>query len=213
MKIIKCNINSLDNILEIIPNEPFKDNCIYEIRIKNLKSKNGKVFNDVLKIYTKLSPLYSDIESVRSLIGDLDISDHVLLYQVREASKYADYLSPEPINEENIPFGVSQFVRYRAAFEAVLKNSVSQSTSNGISGTVGNVSFSERATNNQIKTLLKTLQDEITKWKDAVKGFGDEGRAEMQTAVKGKWKSRIWSPGYVDPRVTGFNRGVDGSGL
>ena len=128
MKVIKCNINSLDNILEIIPNEPFKDNCIYEIRIKNLKSKNGKVFNDVLKIYTKLSPLYSDIESVRSLIGDLDISDHVLLYQVREASKYADYLSPEPINEENIPFGVSQFVRYRAAFEAVLKNSVSQST-------------------------------------------------------------------------------------
>lgn len=184
MEIVKCKINVLDNLLEIIPQKGFKDNSIYEITLKNMKDQKGNVLNEKITLYTKLSPIFSDINAVKSLIANIDIPDSTILYHIREASKFAQYIKGEEINEETIPFEVTQFVKYRAAHECLLNFSIKQSSSVGLSGTVGNVTFSEKETNRDISNLLKLFCEEINKWTDAIKGYGNEGRAKSQSAIK-----------------------------
>lgn len=208
MELVKCKINVLDTLLEIIPNNGFKDNSVYEITLKNVKDVNGNIFNKKFILYTKLSPVFSDINAVKSLISNIDIPESTILYHIREASKFAEYVKGEKINEDDIPFEVTQFVKYRAAHECLLNFSIKQSSSVGLSGTVGNVTFSEKETNRDITNLLKHFCEEIEKWTDAVKGYGNEGRAKLQSAVKGYYKSSFSSPGYTCPNVD-FSRGVD----
>lgn len=202
MELVKANIKVVDNMLIIEPVDGFKDNSIYEIRLKNIKSVNDDELNETIKFCTKLTPLYVDIDSVKSLIGDIDIDDDIILYHIREASRFADYIKTG-IDEDNVPFEVSQFVRYKAAHECLLRHTVTLSSSVGISGTVGKVTFSEKETIKDISKLLDFLNKDIAKWLDEVKGFKLEGRAEMKTAVRGGTYSY---PGYDPVKVEIFDR-------
>lgn len=187
MELVKFKIKIIDNLVEIIPEDGFKDNSIYEIRLKNIESEDGEVLNDTITFCTKLSPLYINIQAVKSIISGVDISDENILYHIREASRFADYLreGEEPIDEDNVPFEVSQFVKYKAAYECLLSHMVNISSAFGISGTVGSVTFSEKETTKDISNLLEELAKLVKKWEDEVRGFKMEGRAKMKTAVKG----------------------------
>jgi hypothetical protein len=209
MEIVKSSINVYDNIIEIVPEDGIKDNSIYEIRLKNVKDNYGNSINKTYNVYTKLSPVFSDINAVRTLIANIEVDDSIILYHIREASRYAEYIKGETIDENNIPFEVSQFVKYRAAHECLLNFSISSSSSGGLTGTVGNVSFSEKESTQDLSDLLKQLEGEIAKWTDAVKGYGNEGRAKMQYAVKGYYKSTLNPPGTISPSVIDFTRGID----
>ena len=209
MEIVKTNINVLDNMIEIIPTNGIKDNSIYEITLKNVKDKLGNSITKKYTIYTKLSPLFSDVNAVRSLIANIEVSDSTILYHIREASKFAEYIKGEKIDEDNIPFEVTQFVKYRAAHECLLNFTIGQSSSTGLSGTVGNVTFSEKETNRDLGSLLKELEDEIKKWQDAIRGYQNEGRAKMKYAVKGYYSTILDPPGTISPEITDFERGVD----
>lgn len=208
MEIIKVNTNVIDNMVQIIPDKGIKDNSIYEITLKNIKDEFGNVFTKTYTVYTKMSPLFTDVNAVRSLIASIEVDDSTILYHIREASKFAEYIKGEKIPEDNIPFEVTQFVKYRAAHECLLNFSIGQSSSTGITGAVGNVSFSEKETSRDLSNLLKALSDEVAKWNDAVKGYGNEGRAKMQYAVKGYYKSIIAPPGTISPNISDFNRGL-----
>lgn len=202
MELVKANIKVIDNMIVIEPLDGFQDNSIYEIRLKNVKSVNDDEITETLKFCTKLTPLYVDINSVKSLIGDIDIPDDAILYHIREASRFADYIKTG-IDENDVPFEVSQFVRYKAAYECLLRHTVTLSSSIGISGTVGKVTFSEKETIKDISKLLDLLSKEIAKWLDEVKGFQLEGRAEMKSVVRGGSYSY---PGYDPVKVTIFDR-------
>lgn len=202
MEIVKAKIKVIDNMLIIEPEDGFKDNSVYEIRLKNIKSLTDDELNENLKFYTKLTPLYVDIDSVKALIGNMPIPDDVILYHIREASRFADYIKTG-IDEDNVPFEVSQFVRYKAAHECLLRHTVNLSSSVGISGTVGKVTFSEKETIRDVSKLLDHLCKEVSKWLDEVKGFKLEGRAEMKTAVRGGSYSY---PGYDPVKVEIFDR-------
>lgn len=204
MERVKCNITSFDNYLEILPVNGFKDNSIYEITLNNIKDINGNVFSKKFTLYTKLSPIFSDINAVKSLVDEIEISDSTILYNIREASRYAEYIKGEKIDQDNVPFEVSQFVKYRAAHECLLNFSIKESSTLGVSGKVGDVTFNEKETNRDISKLLKSFLDEVNKWMDAVKGYGNEGRAQMQTAVKGYYGTRIYNPIDVE-----FYRGIN----
>lgn len=202
MEIVKANIKVIDNMLIIEPIDGFQDNSIYEIRLKNIKSLSDDEFNEVVKFCTKLTPLYVDIDSVKALIGDMPIPDDVILYHIREASRFADYIKTG-IREDNIPFEVSQFVRYKAAHECLLRHTVNLSSSIGVSGTVGKVTFSEKETIKDVSKLLDHLSKEIAKWLDEVKGFKLEGRAEMKSVVRG---GNYSYPGYSAVKSEVFDR-------
>ena len=184
MEIVKFRVQVYDNIVQLIPEDGVKDNSIYEIRLKNVKSTQGAVLDKKIKLYTKMSPLFIDLESVKTLIYDIDIPDDVIIYNIREASKFAEYIKEEPIDDNNVPFEVTQFVRYKAAYECLLRHGVSSTVSTGLSGTVGNVTFSEKETNRDISKLLNLLADETKKWLDEVKGYKLEGRAKIKSAVR-----------------------------
>lgn len=215
MKIEKCKANVFDNILELMPEGGFKDNCKYKIILKNIKDENGNVFNKTIIFYTKLSPLFCDINSVRSIIGDIDVDSSTILYQIRQASRYALYIydtEGEPFTEDNVPFQVSEFVKYRAAYESLLRFSIKETSATGTSGKVGDVSFSDKETNRDVKNLLTAFQDELAKWRDAVKGYGNEGRAKMRSAVKARKYTTYYSPGYLSPKVDDFDRSIRSGG-
>lgn len=212
MEIVKCRVLCFDNIIQIIPEDGVKDNSLYEIRLKNVKSTSGVEINENFKVYTKLSPVFVDVESVKSIIYGLDIPDDVILYNIREASRFAEYIKEEQIDENNVPFEVSQFVRYKAAYECLLRHGVSSTVSTGLSGTVGNVSFSEKETNRDISKLLGTLRDEVAKWLDEVKGYKLEGRARIKSAVRGSNSlgaiKGLSNPTYYNKTPLGVDREV-----
>ena len=214
MEVLKFRARTFDNYLEIIPEEGFEDNCVYEIRLKDIKSTKGNILeNTTLKLCTEFSPMYVDILAVKTLISRIDIEDETIMYNIREASKFADYVSPDIIDKNNVPYKVTQLVRYKAAYECLLNYIISISSTNKLSGTVGDVVFSESESSKDLTDLLKTLADLIDEWTDAVKGYELEGRAKMKAGVKSStyidynFQKGTPVPAFENPHFD-LNRGV-----
>lgn len=192
MEKVKFKVSVINNILEIIPDDKIKDNSVYEFRFKDIGAIDGQTLSTTFKLFTKLSPLYVDVQSVRVLIDNIPIEDTTILYHIREASRYADYLKSS-IKQDNIPFEVTQFVRYKAAHDCILSFSVRLASSTGYKGTVSKVSFEEKETTRDISKLLDHLCKELKGWEDALKGYKNEGRAKMQVANRGSKSSPYFS--------------------
>ena len=190
----KADIKLYENKITIDLEDGFRDNQTYTITLMNIKCEDGEEFSGTFTLVTRIRPLYSDLTSVKALIGDHKIADDVILIHIREASKYAKYIIshseyPYEIDEDDIPFAVQQFVKYYAAHECLLRHTVDLSSSTGMSGTIGNVTFSEKETVKDITSLLKHFCSEIDKWKEALKGYELEGRARVRSGVRGKYAS------------------------
>ena len=193
MERVKCSFRVFDNYLEIIPQDGMKDNSIYEIKIKGLKQEMGHKTLDKLnlKFCTKLKPAYTTIPAVQSLIENCNIEEHTILYHIREASKYADYIKTCKDNKFKNPhldrqvdaFQTEQFTRYKAAYECLLRFYMDNAAQVGVKGTLGDVSF-ETPSIPDITPLLSTLKDEVEKWSLALQGH-TELRTGVYTAVKG----------------------------
>lgn len=183
MDIVKFKATVIDNMLKITPVDGIEDNSIYEIRLKGIKSTDGQEITRTFKVTTKLAPLYCSIDAVKSLIGNIDIDENLILYNIREASKFADYLKSN-IPQDNIPFEVSQFVRYKAAHDCLISLSVTIAQSASISGTVGDVSFSEKETIKDISKLINHLCDELKRWENELQGL-QFGINVMRNTVRG----------------------------
>lgn len=194
MERVKFTVKVFDNFLEIIPEGGVKDNSIYEIKIQGLKEENGtKELNKLnLKLCTKMTPCYSTISSVTALLGEIDIPEETILYHIREASKFADYIidSMQVSNVFNIrgkdlqSYQAEQLTKYKAAYECALRFYMDKAAENGIKGTLGDISFDTGITMPDIKNLLTALKDEIEKWKLALQGHNTDIRAKTKSGVK-----------------------------
>lgn len=191
--------------------EELKDNTVYTIKLINIKSLSGDVLSLDVKLTTAMKPLYCEVYDVTSLIGDYKISDDVILHHIHAASKFADYVVqnsdyPFVIDEDDVPFIVTQFVKYYAAHECLLRHTIDISSSIGLKGTVGNVNFSESESAKDISKLLKHFCDEVDKWKDALRGYELEGRARMRHGVRGQYASPDVQPLNLNGQLT-YGRG------
>ena len=171
-----------------------------------------------IRIITAMEPMYCNIIDVESLLEIADIPDEMILYNIREASKYADYVYQamynarrhkdfkvkSKIDKDNVPFAVKEFVRYRATKDCLMKIYMALATNKMLEGTLGEVKFKVREDMPDIRKLLQYLDGEIQKWLDAIKGYDLEGRSISETAVK------AYRHLYVTPKRTplGFDRGV-----
>lgn len=166
--------------------DEIKDNSVYEIRFKNVKDVNGEPMPDqVVKIITSLSPMYATIMDVQSILDIEKLPEDIVLYNIRAASRYADYiLNKAKLKYSNLVFEVNNFVRYRALKDCLLKLYMSGATSSKTKGTLGYVTYEDGGSSVDISKLLKYLDDEIKYWEDAIEGYF-EGRAKMATAIKG----------------------------
>lgn len=134
------------NRLELKPVGGVKPDSLYEIRIKKLESVDGK---KVLKykVYTVASEQISNfytLGDVNYLIDVFDASDTEVLYALKEASRFAQFLLdqiPGYENRADLPYLLQQFCKLRATLSLVSKHAVTTSTSGKISGHIGNISF------------------------------------------------------------------------
>jgi hypothetical protein len=208
MEKIEFEIKVYDNYIELIPTNGVLDNSVYEIKLKNLKEYQGKreLETQTVKLCTALTPAYTNIQAVQSLIQDTKVPEDIILYHIREASKYADYISDtSTINATNPSFEVTQFVKYKAAHECLLRFYVEKASGGGLKGTLGDIQFEESAKIPDITPLLKTLKQEIETWLDAIKGYKLEGRAKPLSALRGR---KAVSPPIMTPLSLDYNRGT-----
>lgn len=197
--------------IRIILEDGVKDNEVYVIQLHDVLAKDGTTSEQTLKLVTKMRPFFSSVYAVKSLIGEYKISDEIIAFNIKEASKYAMYVInnseyPFKIDEDDVPFIVEQFVKYYAAHECLLRYTVELSSSTGMSGTIGNVTFNEKQTVKDITALLKHFCDEVEKWKEALKGYELEGRARVRSGVRGLYASPETTPLALGQR-TSYGRG------
>lgn len=134
------------NRLEIKPTGGMKPDSLYEIRIKRLESVDGK---KVLKykVFTVASEQISNfytLGDVNYLINIFDASDTEVLYALKEASQFAQFLLnqiPGYENRADLPYLLQQFCKLRATLSLVSKHAVTTTTSGKVSGHIGNISF------------------------------------------------------------------------
>lgn len=134
------------NRLEIKPTGGMKPDSLYEIRIKKLESVDGK---KVLKykVFTVASEQISNfytLGDVNYLINVFDASDTEVLYALKEASQFAQFLLnqiPGYENRADLPYLLQQFCKLRATLSLVSKHAVTTTTSGKVSGHIGNISF------------------------------------------------------------------------
>ena len=189
---VNCEIKVYDNFIEIIPTNGIKANSVYEFKFKGIQplGEGQYIGEEMVKVTTEMEPMYCGLMDVSSLLEIVDIPEEIVLYNIREASRYANYIYESTFKGRTLlynklPFAVKEFTRYKAAKDCLLKIYMSLITDNVIEGTLGEVNFKLRDQLPDIKDLLDYLDDEIAKWLDAIRGYDLEGRAKMQTAIRG----------------------------
>lgn len=195
MERVNFSYRVYDNCLEIIPDDGVKDNSQYNLTIKNLKSLDKKQVLDKKKfeITTAMKPAYCSIEAIKALVYDFAIPESTILYQIRQASKEADFINGGPVKLDengNPPFPVEKFVEVKASLLALTRAYVTGAAHIGLQGTLGQISFKNGDSLGDINTLIKTLRDEADKWQDAIRGYVFPGRNEPTYALRGNYTLR-----------------------
>lgn len=206
MSNVDFSIKVYGNTLEIIPSEPIKNNSIYEITLSDVRawSKPSKFLEkETWKVYTKLSPRYCALESVMSLIDSIEIDEDRVLYYIKEASLYSDYIANTSFDEDNVPFNIAQFVKFRSAHDALLKLYIERASEAGRKGQIGEINFETSDNTDAIKNLLNYLKGEADKW---------ERKAMNEDYLKGAAPKAVVrsNPAHFSTKLSGFNRGPFG---
>ena len=167
--------------------EGIKDKSQYEVRIKGLQSPDGTANLDTFKytFVTSMSPAYCTVSDLAVFRDTFDIPESMILYYIREASKYADYIKEASADivsssttKAEITFPMFQFVRTKVMLDCLLKAFINKAAGAGIKGTLGKISFenTEKYSSN-LDDLLDFLKAQLKLWQDAIRGYELEGRA------------------------------------
>lgn len=161
------------------------DNSIYEIKIDQINNIGAtKGISDLkFKVATKLSPAFCTITAVSSIVGEYGISDDLILYFIKEASAYTNWVKEQ--DETNLEYAAIQLTKYKAAYDSLLSSYMQKAIQFGNKGQIGDVIFDKSSRLNDIKDALKALKDLEEEWKDALLGFIDKGPAKPKSVVKG----------------------------
>lgn len=196
MEIVPATLKIVGNMAIItLDDAEIQDNSQYEIRLKDIKSLDGKASLDDLKykVVTELSPAYCNVSDVAVLLDTfVDVPESTILYYIREASKYVDYIQAggssgggSTSTTSEVTFPMREFVKIKATIDCLLKAYVNKAAGSGIKGTLGEISFENTekyATS--INDLLDDLWNRLKGWEDALKGYELEGRAAPVYAVR-----------------------------
>lgn len=188
MKTVSFTYRVFDNCLEIIPDEPIEDNAIYEVRLKNIASKDGKreYPNQKFEITTAMTPMYCSVDEIKMLVDVFDIPESIILMMIRNASREADFINGKPIDTTNgVPFEVQQFVAVKASLLSLLRAYAVGGAESGLEGTLGKITFKNGDELASIKALIDRLRGEANKWQEAIRGYVFEGRNVSKYALRG----------------------------
>lgn len=188
MQTVPFTYRIFDNCLEIIPDEPIKDNAIYTVRIRNLRSKDKtrELPDAKYEVTTAMSPMYCKVDDIKTLVDVFDIPESTILMMIRRASKEADFINGKPVDTtKGIPFEVEQFTAVKASLLALLRAYAVGGAESGLEGTLGKISFKNGDKLASIKALIDRLRREAKTWQEAIRGYVLEGRNVSKFALRG----------------------------
>lgn len=217
MKTVPFTFRVLGNCLEITPDEAIEDNAVYEVRLRNIVSKDGKKEYPAKKfeITTAMTPMYCSVDEIKMLVDVFDIPESTILMMIRRASKEADFINGKPVDISNgIPFEVEQFVAVKASLLSLLRAYAVSGSESGLEGTLGKITFKNGDELSSIKALLDRLRDAAKKWQEAIRGYVFEGRNVSKFALRGNRTLRP-TPAYaiLDDWTRNGNLGLRGRDL
>ena len=186
---VNFTAKAYDNYIEITPDDGIFDNCMYEIKLHNLKSADGvsELNNQKIIVYTKICPAYTTVEAVKSLLYNCGVPDPTILYHIREASKFVEYVTNKTYSDNYVPYNVFEYVKYKSAYDSLISFTVN-GVSNGITkGTMGDVSYEKEINVGDLTDLLKLLKEEVNKWYDSLFGVMYKGPASPSITVKSSY--------------------------
>ena len=193
--VVNCTVTVTNATISLTPTDgPFEDNCRYEVSLFGVEAAGYEGDDPFVFVKTTtLTPMYASMDDVMSLMGGWSLPVNRILYYVHEASLYADYLRTSAAVVKStvltltvIPFEVTQFVRYRAAKEALLSLFMDKAAETGEKGQVGEVSYAVEGDLPSLKDLMGMLDLELKTWEEAVRGYGPEGRNKPISAIRGQ---------------------------
>lgn len=197
---MKFDYKVYDNKIEITPQGGVEDNCVYEIKIRNVRDKLDRkdpISSLEHSVMTRLSPSHSNLGAVRTVVDRPEVSDHDILYYIREASLFAEYITGEEYKEEQAPYKVKQFVKFRAAYDSLLKFYTEKAAEAGRRGTLSEITFEHSNRFPDIKDLLDSIKGEVDYWYEHLKGIG-LGGATPRAGMKGS--------GFYDTYLFDYSR-------
>lgn len=148
-----------------------------------------------------MEPSYCTLNDVRYLVDTFGISEEQILYYIREASKYADYMkNADSVSDSEATFIMREFVKTKVTIDALLNAYIKRAAGSSTKGTLGVISYTDSENyNNSIGNLLDKLRKILKGWGDALKGYEREGRAKPRYAKKA----------YKEENQTTFDQIVD----
>jgi hypothetical protein len=206
---VAFTVEVVGNTIVLTPTSAIQDNYVYDIDLKGLVSSDGlsTLNQTTVSVTTELTPSYASVGSVLSLTRDCNIKTSDILYHIRDASRFVNFIKNGMPVSNPAPYEIEQFVRYKAAHDSVLEFYIRLAAEGGGKGQLGDVIYDNGQSRlKDISELLKQLQTEIDTWQSAVRGYKLEGRAKPLVALR----SRLVQSPYQEytPVNVDMNRGV-----
>ena len=169
---------SEDGMTLTITPSTIEDNSLYKITIEDAIDVDGNtVPKKIFEFRTPYSPLYCSLESLKLLVDTFNIPDENMYCYIREASKYADFVSGGKADETS--FAVEQFTRTKATIDCLLRTFMDRTYSGGGSTyTLDAATYQDSLNSNAFKSIIDALRKELQKWQDAIRGYYNEGRVK-----------------------------------
>lgn len=229
---ITCHI-SVDeiepNVLIIKPFhlKDFDDNSIYEFKLPDLYATNGTLLKaQKIKYITKPSIMYASIDDIKNKLGDISLTDEVILYHLKEASRLVEVIIQKAYEKQNVKFSkedllelrdnieeiknthslVWHFVVYKACYEALSTLYICMVTKpDKVKEVLSDLSKEFSYNLSAIKDLLDRFKDDFEDILDRLMTFGDpvfalRGRTAMPVDID------LGAPYYRLNGMNGYNR-------
>lgn len=194
----------------------FKDNSVYEFDIKDLKSINSNIKNNFHFHYvTAPSPCYVELKDVTSLARGLKLDDESVLYHIREACRYADFIirryNNKAMPHEQITleketiiqdyYEIYMFIRYKALRDCLLEFYIKEAAKpDSIKNQTGDLLYEHDFDLTRIKDLLDKIEDE---YDDLEREFITVTAAPRQI-LRGKYSYNKYYPTHLSS--SGYGR-------
>ena len=110
------------NVLIIKPFylQDFQSDSIYEFKLPKIYSVDGDCMEaQKIKYISAPSLAYADIKDIRAKLGDIDITDEIILYHIREASRLAEVIVAKAYSKQNITFSKEDLMELRGSVESM----------------------------------------------------------------------------------------------
>lgn len=209
---------------DVDPEEPtpepeevaFEDNSVYEIDIKGIRAINSELKKDIhVKYITAPTPCYVELKDVTSLANGLQLEDESVLYHIREACRYADFIIKKHNSKAMLPhemielnretiieeyYEIYMFVKYKALRDCLLDFYIKEAAKpNRIKNQTGDLMYEHEFDLDRIKKLLDKIEQD---YDDLEKEF--VSKASPRSALRGKYSNIKYYP--TNYRSSGYNR-------